>query len=181
MFEYFTDHGKRAVAASQDEAVALGYDFIGTEHLLLGLLAVEEGTASEVLREHNVGLERARQETVRVLEAAGIAASGGQPARDALNSLGIDVTEIQRQADASFGAGAFRFPRPAYTAEARTALTNTLGEAQALGRDAFGTEHILLGLLTVAEGHALEVLAAFETDPAALRETVLARIAPERP
>ncbi|MEU4097429.1 Clp protease N-terminal domain-containing protein [Streptomyces sp. NPDC026673] len=179
MFEFFTDHGKQAVAASQDEAVALGHDFIGTEHLLLGLLSAEAGTAAGVLHGQNVDLERARQETVRVLEAAGIVASGGRPARDALASLGIDVAEIQRQADTSFGAGAFQFPRPAYTQEARTALTNTLGEARALGRDTFGTEHILLGLLTVPEGHAMEVLAAFQVDPATLRETVLTRIAPE--
>ncbi|MGA5194158.1 Clp protease N-terminal domain-containing protein [Streptomyces exfoliatus] len=181
MFEFFTDQGRQAVVASQDEAVALGHDFIGTEHLLLGLLAAEAGTAADVLHEQNVDLERARQETVRVLEAAGTVASGGQPARDALSSLGIDVAEIQRQADTSFGAGAFQFPRPAYTAQARTALTNTLSEARALGHETFGTEHILLGLLTVPEGHAVEILAAFQVDPATLRETILTRITPEQP
>ncbi|MFB8038915.1 Clp protease N-terminal domain-containing protein [Streptomyces sp. NPDC056004] len=49
MFEFFTDHGKQAVAASQDEAIALGHDFIGTEHILLGLLTVPEGHALKVL------------------------------------------------------------------------------------------------------------------------------------
>ncbi|MEV7891909.1 Clp protease N-terminal domain-containing protein [Streptomyces sp. NPDC002817] len=179
MFEFFTDRGKQAVAASQDEAIALGHDFIGTEHLLLGLLATESGTAARALHGQNVDLERARQETVRVLEAAGISALGGQPARDALTSLGIDVTEIQRQADASFGPGAFQFPRPAYTPEARMALTNTLGEARALGRDTFGTEHILLGLLTVPEGHALKVLASFRVDPTTLRRSILAQATAE--
>ncbi|MFC8226466.1 Clp protease N-terminal domain-containing protein [Streptomyces sp. NPDC057287] len=181
MFEFFTDQGKRAVVASQDEAITLGHDFIGTEHLLLGLLAAEDGTAARVLREHDVGLERARQETVRVLEASGVVAAGGQPARDALSSIGIDVAEIQRQADTSFGPGAFQFPRPAYTPEARKALENTLGEAQALGRDRFGTEHILLGLLTVPEGHVLQVLAALQADPTGLREAVLAQAAQEGP
>ncbi|MCZ2525348.1 Clp protease N-terminal domain-containing protein [Streptomyces sp. HB2AG] len=181
MFEFFTDQGKQAVTASQDEAIALGHDFIGTEHLLLGLLAAEGGTAAGVLRGQNVDPARARQETVRVLEAAGIVAAGGQPARDALSSIGIDVAEIQRQADTSFGPGAFQFPRPAYTPEARKALENTLDEARALGRDRFGTEHILLGLLTVPEGHALKVLAALRVDPVALRGTVLAQAAPEGP
>ncbi|GCB52737.1 Clp protease N-terminal domain-containing protein [Streptomyces sp. NL15-2K] len=181
MFEFFTDHGKQAVTASQDEAIALGHDFIGTEHLLLGLLAADSGTAAGVLHGQNVDLERARQETVRVLEAAGIPVSKAQPARDALSSLGIDVAEIQRQADTSFGPGAFQFPRPIYTPEARTALTNTLSEARALGRDAFGTEHILLGLLTVPEGHALKVLASFRVDPTTLRETILAHATQEGP
>lgn len=181
MFEFFTDHGKQAVTASQDEAIALGHDFIGTEHLLLGLLTAEGGTAAGVLRGQNVDLARARQETVRVLDAAGIVATGGRPATDALSSIGIDVAEIQRQADTSFGPGAFRFPRPAYTPEARKALENTLSEAHALSRDRFGTEHILLGLLTVPEGHALQVLAAFQVDPTGLRETVLARAAQDGP
>ncbi|MEU2558174.1 Clp protease N-terminal domain-containing protein [Streptomyces longispororuber] len=181
MFEFFTDHGKRAVTASQDEAIALGHDFIGTEHLLLGLLTAEGGTAAGVLRERDVDLARARQETVRVLEAAGAVAAGGQPATDALASIGIDVADIRRRADASFGPGAFQFPRPVYTPEARKALENTLGEARALGRDRFGTAHILLGLLTVPEGHALQVLAALGVDPSGLRETALDRAAQEGP
>ena len=40
MFEYFTDPAKRSIVAGQDEAIALGHDFMGTEHLLLGLAAV---------------------------------------------------------------------------------------------------------------------------------------------
>ncbi|GHE79670.1 Clp protease [Streptomyces longispororuber] len=179
MFEFFTDHGKRAVTAAQDEAIALGHDFIGTEHLLLGLLTAEGGTAADVLRGQDVDLTRARRETLRVLEAAGVTATGGRPAADALSSIGIDVAEIRRRADASFGPGAFQFPRPAYTPKARQALENTLGEARALGRDRFGTAHVLLGLLTVPEGHALEVLAALQVDPADLREAVLAQAARE--
>ncbi|MET9224147.1 Clp protease N-terminal domain-containing protein [Streptomyces sp. NPDC003300] len=49
MFEFFTDRARRAVALSQDEAIALGHDFIGTEHILLGLLAAGEGRGLEVL------------------------------------------------------------------------------------------------------------------------------------
>ncbi|WP_282794267.1 Clp protease N-terminal domain-containing protein [Streptomyces sp. CC224B] len=96
-----------------------------------------------------------------------------------LASIGIDVADIRRRADASFGPGAFQFPRPVYTPEARKALENTLGEARALGCDRFGTAHILLGLLTVPEGHALQVLAALGVDPAGLRETALDRAAQE--
>ena len=49
MFEFFTDRARRAVVLSQDEAIALGHDFIGTEHILLGLLATGEGRGLEVL------------------------------------------------------------------------------------------------------------------------------------
>jgi ATP-dependent Clp protease ATP-binding subunit ClpC len=178
MFEYFTDRAKRAIVASQDEALALGHDFIGTEHLLLGLAGTGDATAGEVLKEHGVDLARAREETVRLLEAAGIPATGGQPAKDALSSIGIDVGEIQRRADDTFGPGAFQFPRPAYTPGAKKALELTLREAQALGQENIGTEHMLLGLLAEGEGVALKVLTALDVEVAALRPAVLARIAP---
>lgn len=175
MFDRFTELAKRAVVASQDAALALGHDFIGTEHMLLGL-ASTAGTASEALREHGVELARARDETVRLLEAAGVAATGGQAAKDALSSIGIDVAEIQRRADDAFGPGAFRFPRPAYTPRAKKALELTLREAVALGQQRIDTEHMLLGLLAEGEGVALQVLTELGVDAAALREAVLARV-----
>jgi ATP-dependent Clp protease ATP-binding subunit ClpA len=176
VFERFTELAKRAVAASQDAALALGHDFIGTEHLLLGL-ACTAGTASVVLEEHGVELLRARQETVRLLEEAGVAATGGQAAKDALSSIGIDVAQIQRRADDTFGPGAFRFPRPAFTPRARKVLELTSREAQALGHQSIGTEHLLLGLLAEGQGVAIQVLTALGAEPAALREAVLARVA----
>lgn len=177
MFEYFTDNAKQAVVRSQDEAVALGHDFIGTEHLLLGLAGTERSTAGDVLRAHGVEPDRVRQETVRVLEAAGVPASGGQPVKDALSTLGIDVEEVRRRADRNFGPGAFQYPRPAYAPDAKLALERTLGEARALGQDRFGTEHVLLGLLAAGEGHGMEVLAALGVDAGRLRQAVLERVA----
>jgi ATP-dependent Clp protease ATP-binding subunit ClpC len=177
MFEFFTNRARDAVVLSQDEAIALGHDFIGTEHILLGLIGTGRSTAGDVLREQGAELTRAREETVRIVAAAGIASTGGQPAKDALSSLGIDVTEIQRRADDTFGPGAFQYPRPAYTPDAKKALEYTLREAKALGHEKFGTEHVLLGLLAAGEGRGLEVLAALEVDPAGLREAVLVRVA----
>lgn len=177
MFEFFTDRARRAIVLAQDEALALGHDFIGTEHLLLGLAGTGRSTAGDVLRELGVEPDRARAETVRILEAAGVPASGGQPAKDALATLGIDVEEIQRRADGAFGAGEFRFPRPAYTADAKKALECTVREARGLGHEKFGTEHMLLGLLAAGEGRAPEVLVALDVDPGRLREAVLAHLA----
>lgn len=129
------------------------------------------------LREQGVELTRAREETVRILEAAGIVAAGGQPAKDALSSIGIDIEEIQRRADDTFGPGTFQYPRPAYTPHPKKALEHTLREARALGHEKFGTEHLLLGLLAAGEGRGLEVLAALEVHPADLRKAVLAQVA----
>lgn len=175
MFERFTELAKRAVAASQDAALTLGHDFIGTGHLLLGLTATA-GTAGEVLREQGVELGRAREETVRLLEQAGVPANGGQPARDALSAIGIDVTEIQRRADDAFGPGAFRFPRPAFSPRALRVLKLTLREALALRQQRIDTEHLLLGLLAEGEGVAIHVLAELGTETEAVRRAVLSRI-----
>ncbi|MFF4410636.1 Clp protease N-terminal domain-containing protein [Streptomyces sp. NPDC001404] len=178
MFDQFTELAKRAVVASQDAALSLGHDFIGTEHILLGL-AQTAGTAGEVLREHGVDLAQTRQKVVRLLEESGASATGGQAAKDALASIGIDVAEIQRRADDTFGPGAFTFPRPAYTPHAKTALELTLREAAALGQQRIDTEHILLGLVAEGEGLALAVLTALDVDPAALRASVLNRVTPQ--
>jgi ATP-dependent Clp protease ATP-binding subunit ClpC len=175
VFDRFTELAKRAVVAAQDAAISMGHDFIGTEHLLLGLTQTA-GTAGEVLREHGVELGRARDETVRLLSEAGVPATGGRPAKDALASLGIDVAEIQRRADDTFGPGEFTFPRPAYTPRAKKALELTLSEALALGHEQrIDTEDMLLGLLAEGDGVAVDVLHAFDVDTAALRQSVLAR------
>ncbi len=109
MSERLTEQAKRAVEASEEAALALGHDHIGTEHLLLGL-AGTAGTAGDLLREHGIEPGRAREETIRLLTGKGIPATGGRSAGDALSSIGIDVAEIRRRADDSFGPGAFRFP-----------------------------------------------------------------------
>ena len=174
MFDRFTALAKRAIVASQDAALSLEHDFIGTGHLLLGL-ASTAGTAGEELRQHGVELSRARDETARLLEAAGVPATGGQSARDALSSIGIDVSEIQRRADNTFGPGAFKFPRPPFTPQAKEALQLTLREAADLGRQHIDTEDMLLGLLAEGGGTAIQVLAALDVDAVALRQSVLDR------
>jgi ATP-dependent Clp protease ATP-binding subunit ClpA len=182
MFEYFTDRAKRAITASQDEALNLGHDFIGTEHLLLGLVATPDCTASEVFTEYGVELARARQETVRLMEAAGVYGTGAQDSKDALSAIGIDVAEIQRRADDAFGPGAFRYPRPAYTAYAKKVLEMTVREWRALGHDTsgtgIGTEHMLLGLLAAEEGLSHKVLATLDVNEEALRSATLSRTEP---
>jgi ATP-dependent Clp protease ATP-binding subunit ClpA len=179
VFDLFTEPAKRAVVASQDAAISLDHDFIGTEHMLLGLVCTA-GTAGEVLRHSGVEPSRAREETVRQVAATG-AVVAGQAAKDALSSIGIDIAEIQRRADSTFGPGAFQYPRPAYTSHAKKAMELTLQEAKALGHEYIDTEHLLLGILAEGEGLAIKVLAALDVDVSALRPAVLARITQPAP
>ncbi len=60
MFMRFTDRARRVVVLAQDEARELGHGFVGTEHLLLGLLAEGEGVAALALESLGVSLEEAR-------------------------------------------------------------------------------------------------------------------------
>ncbi len=93
-----TPRARRVIELAIDEARYLGHNYIGTEHLLLGLLREGEGIAAGVLDSFGITLERARAEIERVL-------SGGTPKSrssrtasrtPALDQLGINLTEAAR-------------------------------------------------------------------------------------
>lgn len=61
MFERFTDRARRVVVLAQEEARLLNHNFIGTEHVLLGMLHEGEGIAAQVLESAGISLEAARR------------------------------------------------------------------------------------------------------------------------
>jgi ATP-dependent Clp protease ATP-binding subunit ClpC len=61
MFERFTDRARRAVVRAQEEARTLNHDFIGTEHILLGLVGEGQGVAAKALESLGVSMEAVRQ------------------------------------------------------------------------------------------------------------------------
>lgn len=65
MFERFTDAGRRVVVVAQHEARRLDHNYIGTEHILLGLINEEEGLASQALKRFGVSLDETRAEVER--------------------------------------------------------------------------------------------------------------------
>jgi Clp amino terminal domain, pathogenicity island component len=64
MFERFTDRARRVVVLAQEEARGLNHDYIGTEHILLGLIHEREGVAARALTELGISLEGARAQVV---------------------------------------------------------------------------------------------------------------------
>jgi ATP-dependent Clp protease ATP-binding subunit ClpA len=70
MFERFTDRARRVVVLAQEEARRLGHNYIGTEHVLLGLLGEGEGVAARALKRFDVTLEGTRDE-VRAIVGSG--------------------------------------------------------------------------------------------------------------
>jgi ATP-dependent Clp protease ATP-binding subunit ClpA len=79
VFERFSERARQVVVLAQQEAVAFGHDHIGTEHLLLGLLCEEEGTAARVLAESGVELETARASVLALVGEGETARSGQIP------------------------------------------------------------------------------------------------------
>jgi ATP-dependent Clp protease ATP-binding subunit ClpC len=67
MFERFTQSANQVIALSQDEARALAHDYVGTEHILLGLLREESGVAAEVLGSLDISFESARAQVERMV------------------------------------------------------------------------------------------------------------------
>jgi len=67
VFERFTERARQAIVLAQDEAVKLRHNYIGTEHMLLGLLREEEGLAARVLESLDITVEEVRAEVVRIV------------------------------------------------------------------------------------------------------------------
>ncbi len=96
----FTPRAKRVLELSVDEARQLGHNYVGTEHLLLGLIREGEGVAARVLLELGVDRKKVREETLKLL---GGTPSVSQPEREgkvetpALNQFGRDLTALARE------------------------------------------------------------------------------------
>jgi ATP-dependent Clp protease ATP-binding subunit ClpA len=73
MFERFTERARQVVVLAQEEARGLQHSYIGTEHILLGLLREDRGLAARALESLGVTLERAREQLLRIV------AVGGEP------------------------------------------------------------------------------------------------------
>ena len=161
MFERFTKSAREVVVRAQAEGRSLGHERIGTADLLLGV-AGGNGRAARVLAEHGATREALRS------RAAGAAIDG-----EALAAIGIDLDEIRRRAEASFGPGALERGRRVrgghvpFTPEAKKSLELALREAIAAGDKEIGAEHVLLGLLR--EGGASALLQGAGADPGAVR------------
>ena len=79
MFERFTERARQVIVLAQEEARSLRHDYIGTEHILLGLLREEEGIAARVLESLDINVERVRPAVVRIVGSGEEVTSGQIP------------------------------------------------------------------------------------------------------
>jgi ATP-dependent Clp protease ATP-binding subunit ClpA len=137
-----TPRAKKAIELAGDEARRLGHHYIGTEHLLLGLLREGEGIAAAVLENAGINLEKGRTATIQLLSQNTVSSGGPDkpsPTPDTARLRGRD-----------------RFDK--FTERARRVLSLAQEEAQHFQHNYIGTEHLLLALIREDGGIAAKVL-----------------------
>ena len=180
MFERFTREARAVVAGAQEEARELRHPLVGTEHFLLAMLR-EDGPGSRALRDRGLTAEDARRRVV------GIAGAADALDPDALATLGVDLEEVRRATEASFGPGALDARGPGSMPRghiplgkrAKKVLELSLREALRLGHNHIGQGHLLLGLIREGDGVAARVLTQAGVDLPALRDEVTRIISAE--
>jgi ATP-dependent Clp protease ATP-binding subunit ClpA len=153
----FADKTRGSVEAAFEEARMLGHDSVGDEDLLLGILRAEEGVAAGALSSLGVTLEDAREASEGMLI-------------EALSSIGISLEEIRREAGEAFELRIPADRKIPYSPYAKRALVEARKEMRRLGDDYFGTEHVVLGILSNEEGAAARILAGMGVSREALEE-----------
>src|SRR5437773_102270 len=100
MFERFTDRARRVVVLAQEEARMLNHNYIGTEHILLGLIHEGEGVAAKALESLGISLEAVRQQVEEIIGQGQAAPTGHIPftprAKMVLDQFGRNLTQIAR-------------------------------------------------------------------------------------
>jgi hypothetical protein len=131
MFDRFSDRARKVLSLAREEAARFGQNYIGTEHVLLGLIKEGSGLASIVFEELDIDTNKLRSDVEKLLapEPAGIAY------RRPSELIHLEVT-----------------PR------AKKVLDFAIDEARQTKCDYVGTEHILVGLIREGDGLAASVL-----------------------
>ncbi|EAD6816043.1 ATP-dependent Clp protease ATP-binding subunit [Listeria monocytogenes] len=96
----YTPRAKKVIELSMDEARKLGHTYVGTEHILLGLIREGEGVAARVLSNLGISLNKARQQVLQLLgggDATGAGRQTNTQATPTLDSLARDLTVIARE------------------------------------------------------------------------------------
>ncbi|MFB4317368.1 Clp protease N-terminal domain-containing protein [Actinomadura sp. 21ATH] len=152
MFERFTDRARHAVVLAQEESRLLGHDYIGTEHLLLGLIREDGG------------------------QEAGEVTAALAPLGIDLAAVRAKIEEVVGE-----GAGGGESERVPFTPRAKVVLELGLREAQRLGHEGIDAGHLMLGLLREGKGLAARVLRDLGADLDELARAVVGALGGQGP
>src|SRR5205085_11056135 len=105
MFERFTERARRVMVLAQEEARLLNHNYIGTEHILLGLIREGEGVAAKALESLGISLEAVRRQVEEVIGQGQQAPSGHIPVTPrAKKALELALREARRLGHHCIGA-----------------------------------------------------------------------------
>jgi hypothetical protein len=166
VFERFTQPARAVVVLAQEHARMLGAEEVGSVHMLIGVCEID-GPGATLLAAHGITGDQIR-------EAARTTGTASRlPDAQALAGLGIDLEEIRRRVEETFGPGALEGTRaaagrarrrtwghPRFTTDAKKTLELAVREAVRRGDGYIGTEHLLLGFLHPQTGAAGDLLRA---------------------
>jgi len=183
MFERFTSSARGTVVRARDEAVQAGHDRVGTQHVVIAL-ADDTGTAGEVLRDAGVTANALRWALRETSSTPDVDLDA-----DALRTLGIDLDDVRRSVEETFGAGALDIPARAgdrargrqraghvpFSPDAKKGLERAVRQALTLGQNRLGSEHVLLGVLDVEDGLGAQLLTTLDVDLGRLRAAAIER------
>ncbi len=170
-----TPRAKKVIEFAVDEARRLNHHYIGTEHLLLGLVREGEGIAAGVLESLGVNLEKVRASTIQVLRQSSSAiiepdetVEHGQSSGTIRDTLSGERPPIHAQAMPSNDPR--RFDK--FTERSRKVLSLAQEEAERFQHNYIGTEHLLLGLVAEGDGVAAQVLRNMGVNLSKVREAI---------
>jgi ATP-dependent Clp protease ATP-binding subunit ClpA len=138
----YTPRVKEVLALAIKDARALNHTYVGTEHILLGLLHEGEGGAAQVLKQLEVNLDQTRMEILKELDPFYL------PGDNVQNIKPFELAEAEALLSAQFN----------FTPRARLVLNLAQVEADRLYHHCVGTGHLLLGVVRLGDGVATNML-----------------------
>ncbi|XP_058226487.1 ATP-dependent Clp protease ATP-binding subunit ClpA homolog CD4A, chloroplastic-like [Rhododendron vialii] len=168
----FTPQAKHVLLLSLGEASQFGHIYVGSEHLLLGLLREEEGVAARLLEKLGADPGNIRKQAIRMIgestEAVGAGVGGGSssikmPQLEEFLTTYTELAEEKRREEngtnfTKLAEEGKLDPVEGFTEKAIKAITLAQAEPKRLGHNFVGTEQILLGLIGEGTGIAAKVL-----------------------
>ncbi len=152
-----TPRAKKVIEYTMEEARNLNHNYVGTEHLLLGLLREEEGVAAEVFMNLGLKLADVRSEVLSLL-GHGLERGGSHSGE-----------ESAPRANLPPGTESGRSLYSRFTELAKKAMQFAYREASRLRHEYIGTEHILLALIALERCNAIDLLQRHNIDLPSLR------------
>jgi ATP-dependent Clp protease ATP-binding subunit ClpA len=172
MLERFTRNARALVVGAQGVATRAGAPEVRPAHLLESLVATDSVLAMKLLAD----LGAPGDEVRRVVRGLATQYSDGLDADDAeaLKLFGIDLDDVlsRVEGDLADSGGPIPTGHKRFARQTKKALELSLREAQQLGDNFIGTEHLLLGLIRTGDATVLQTLAAFDLDFADVRRAV---------